>query len=82
MNYRDIDYMLDEAFNFFYEGAWTKLNIKGTQRPQDLKKVDALPPAVPPMCIDYQTCTLGIKASFWSEDEDVALAVDKSCSYA
>ncbi|TKY54971.1 chromosome, centromeric region [Spatholobus suberectus] len=33
-----VDDTLDEAFNFFYQDASTKLNIEGTQRSQDLKK--------------------------------------------
>ncbi|KAG4932625.1 Protein MIS12 [Glycine soja] len=33
-----VDDVLDEAFNFFYQDASTKLNIEGTQRSQDLKK--------------------------------------------
>ncbi|RDY10182.1 Protein MIS12-like protein [Mucuna pruriens] len=34
----NVDDMLDEAFDFFYQDASTKLNIEDTQRSQDLKK--------------------------------------------
>ncbi|BAT76479.1 hypothetical protein LR48_Vigan01g269100 [Vigna angularis] len=34
----NVDDVLDEAFNFFYQDASTKLNIEGTQKSQDLKR--------------------------------------------
>ncbi|QCD80767.1 protein MIS12 homolog [Vigna unguiculata] len=34
----NVDDVLDEAFNFFYQDASTKLNIEGSQKSQDLKK--------------------------------------------
>lgn len=34
----NVDEIVDQAFDFFYQDASTKLNIEGTQRSQDLKK--------------------------------------------
>ncbi|BAT76462.1 Protein MIS12-like protein [Vigna angularis] len=34
----NVDDVLDEAFDFFYQDASTKLNIEGTQKSQDLKR--------------------------------------------
>ncbi|KAK7330234.1 hypothetical protein VNO77_24422 [Canavalia gladiata] len=34
----NVDYIVDEAFDFFYREASTKLNTEGTQRSQDLRK--------------------------------------------
>lgn len=34
----NVDDIIDQAFDFFYQDASTKLNIEGTQRSQDLKK--------------------------------------------
>ncbi|KAK7265056.1 hypothetical protein RJT34_32672 [Clitoria ternatea] len=33
-----VDYMFDEAFDFFYQDASTKINTEGTQKSQDLRK--------------------------------------------